>query len=513
MNPECDGVCYDIKKLVDEKDIKNINSKLKPIIKLLQKAESYKKNNENLKNAVIILNTIATSKAGISDALLLVRELIVQGEDCYAMDNTGKTPLEYISDKKIQRTIIGYILDYCVSKQFKNPKNIAEGGYGLIFTIEDAGCGIVKVIMDNSSSAKKNCDAEFNIYKQMESEGIGPNVCKSGELCHNFYYLTMEKYTSDGIGYINKVFDSHLNDSDVTNRISTMYSKTFDLIDKMFESIHTENQVITFDVKFDNVLVNYDKNNVIIQIVLTDFSPSWCIKLEDFKDKQIEVTKIMLKLQLYIVNRKYIHQYVGNIIPVIMKQYTDLLFDTFKDDFDAFDYFLEKITNGKKSLRQGFDFYLRQNRISSTNVTERYMKVIIEYMDKYPKLFDETFRVSFGRTGVHRNATLTVSKPPSVSKQTTSVSYYEQIKKILKDKLPDKLPEVPRGTKIPQSPSEEEEYDISKNGKIKPVFTWDLLFRNKIKFGRRSNRKQRKRRSNRRQKKRRSNRRQKKSSS
>ena len=227
--------------------------------------------------------------------------------------------------------------------------------------------------MDNSKNADIDCEKEFDIYRQMQDRKIGPIVCDTNNLC-GFYYLSMEKFTGDAHKYMLLLIKDKTKNK---TKIESLYEQIFELIDKMLEKNTGYTPCIaTLDIKLHNFLVKYNNNlelDVENAVKITDFSPSYCIDISNLPPDQINITKIMLKLQLYMLHTiLYGNDTLYNIFEGIFEEYSRLKIT----DSD-----LKNMTNGIRSLYPVLSYYSQPH-----NVVKYYKDLVLFNGSKFGRV-------------------------------------------------------------------------------------------------------------------------------
>ena len=193
-------------------------------------------------------------------------------------NNHLETSLDLLNIKKEDQLIKKMVkADYQLE-----PRSFAGGTFGKVYNAkvigDDEKDWAVKISKDPEHDIEVIIN-EMGYYYLFSKHGIGPklpytNAFYISDRDHLFAIVT-EKYTSDLDILLGKIHRSYhqktLDSIEITNRLRDIETRIPPLINKMLDL-----GVICIDLKPKNMLVNYDDNLEIKDLVLTDFGIDWC---------------------------------------------------------------------------------------------------------------------------------------------------------------------------------------------------------------------------------------------
>lgn len=195
----------------------------------------------------------------------------------------------------------------CIKKELSPYRVLGEGSFGIVVTTTNPNFytheSCIKIFKEtkDKKTDKNKCLAERSLLEKFYIAGIGPNVMTTEELvqsdknilCGKYRYLVLEKFDSNAKSFFNKFKNiPKFKETLLTDFIP----RIFQLIDTMVNKCN----VSTIDMKFENILVKYEKSGYMKEVRLNDFDPYFCISNKDLNATHKIILGKLLKLQLFM---------------------------------------------------------------------------------------------------------------------------------------------------------------------------------------------------------------------
>ena len=203
-------------------------------------------------------------------------------------------------------------------------------------------------------------------------------------------YLTFEKFTSDLLSYLCKLYDK----DDNMESIKTKIQRIEDIIDKLFNKL-LEINYICVDIRLENILINYNEDSLeISNIVLHDFDMFYCCKINDSNpDCNIDAN---INTKVYLMYLYKIIIYISFLM-IIVNKYDTSSMETFFNIYIPYKKYIADSLVFNESLETNpllgtnnlfgsfINYILKQKTSLQKKMFERFM-YLFDFLNEYDKI-------------------------------------------------------------------------------------------------------------------------------
>ena len=165
--------------------------------------------------------------------------------------------------------------DYIIDNKFKIIKKIGEGSFGNVYkAIVLATNELIAVKVEKIEKTNSRLKMEYNIYKQIEGEGI-PSIQYYNDSYHHYKILIMT--------FLGPSLEDLFQFCSCKFTVKTIAMIAIQILDRL-EHIH-KNNIIHRDIKPENFVIGVGKNKSMVYLVDFGLSKAYCEKEEHIEFK------------------------------------------------------------------------------------------------------------------------------------------------------------------------------------------------------------------------------------